>query len=823
MKEEVRPAVGFPVQVQDLNHQPQIYYEDDPQISGFPMERSPERVQQEQQQPFRPPSNDDTYEEQPLCIEEDVERDQEFDQSSFQDGGNDGAEFQDSSPQQSPQRIEHTDSIRAPPPDTGEDPNERRSSSDTRSSSDSRSSELQVIKEQVKMIQQQHAYQIQMIHYLHWQLNLLTQQRQQNGIEQPAPPAAPPAQPVFNPITQLLSSNPGVLPPDPTRLAMAAMSNHSPNFAPSNVQHAFRRASISPPVAELPRAPQRPSEPQREIPQRPDANEAMLRAINQHRQHQEEHKQPNPFIFSQQQPTSIPEQVSAILRAKNLIPNRPEQHQPFAERPRPPQPLERIQNNQKAQDGAEEPFVKNQCRTCRRILSCPSALKLHYRTHTGERPYQCDLCSRAFTTRGNLRTHYSSVHRRELPPASSSGGSSVTKRGGSGKVDSHICPLCSSVFNDQIGLAQHMQMHAIVNKQQQQNLIMMKQKMLVTPQAAHSPYEQNEKSKSDSVVDLSSRRSNPTSPVRGEHSIKEGAHRSPIKPELGDFPNGIAEARHSYNALDLSNVSPGAVKPEPTENGLSDRYQQRSPVAKMASLKEGDTQRMVYPCGICFRQLDSEEDLKDHLMTHDGASSCDSPSSCNGSISSIQEPKGEMGEDARGVKRPLEIDESFQAPEAKRSMPRHWCNICKKQFSSASSLQIHTRTHTGEKPFICNVCLRSFTTKGNLKVHMGTHVWGAGGSRKGRRVSMDNPLMSTWMKNSSNTEQVAPSARPREPEVAASPSAAAIYQVRSACPRAHESRSGRGQWSSQPPSKSGFGCKISAAAAATTTTSSARR
>uniref|UniRef100_A0A672ZSN6 C2H2-type domain-containing protein n=1 Tax=Sphaeramia orbicularis TaxID=375764 RepID=A0A672ZSN6_9TELE len=47
----------------------------------------------------------------------------------------------------------------------------------------------------------------------------------------------------------------------------------------------------------------------------------------------------------------------------------------------------------------------NECIICHRILSCQSALRMHYRTHTGERPYQCKLCSRAFTTKGNLKTH----------------------------------------------------------------------------------------------------------------------------------------------------------------------------------------------------------------------------------------------------------------------------------------------------------------------------------------------------------------------------------------------------------------------------------
>lgn len=52
----------------------------------------------------------------------------------------------------------------------------------------------------------------------------------------------------------------------------------------------------------------------------------------------------------------------------------------------------------------------NQCAICKRILSCQSALKMHYRTHTGERPFQCRICSRAFSTKGNLKTHMS-IHR----------------------------------------------------------------------------------------------------------------------------------------------------------------------------------------------------------------------------------------------------------------------------------------------------------------------------------------------------------------------------------------------------------------------------
>lgn len=53
---------------------------------------------------------------------------------------------------------------------------------------------------------------------------------------------------------------------------------------------------------------------------------------------------------------------------------------------------------------------------------------------------------------------------------------------------------------------------------------------------------------------------------------------------------------------------------------------------------------------------------------------------------------------------------------------KHQCRYCDKVFGSDSALQIHIRSHTGERPFRCNMCSSSFTTKGNLKVHYQRHT-----------------------------------------------------------------------------------------------------
>lgn len=83
----------------------------------------------------------------------------------------------------------------------------------------------------------------------------------------------------------------------------------------------------------------------------------------------------------------------------------------------------------------------NQCVICHRVLSCQSALKMHYRTHTGERPFKCKICGRAFTTKGNLKTHFG-VHRSK-PPL---------------RVQ-HSCPICQKKFTNAVVLQQHIRMH----------------------------------------------------------------------------------------------------------------------------------------------------------------------------------------------------------------------------------------------------------------------------------------------------------------------------------------------------------------------------
>lgn len=53
----------------------------------------------------------------------------------------------------------------------------------------------------------------------------------------------------------------------------------------------------------------------------------------------------------------------------------------------------------------------------------------------------------------------------------------------------------------------------------------------------------------------------------------------------------------------------------------------------------------------------------------------------------------------------------------------HQCHTCLKCFPSASKLQRHTMTHTGQRPFDCEMCGKRFRQKTHLRVHCRTHLW----------------------------------------------------------------------------------------------------
>ncbi|EAT35580.1 AAEL012263-PA, partial [Aedes aegypti] len=392
------------------------------------------------------------------------------------------------------------------------------------------------------------------------------------------------------------------------------------------------------------------------------------------------------------------------------------------------------------------------CEICPAAFKKSSHLKQHIKSHYGLKGNRCGICNKTFTTSHTLKVHCNShsqnshLHYKcDQCSASFSLQSSLRRhqKHHDNPDRSYSCPYCKRVFKWFQNCKTHMKNnHSEVTDQQDPIAFFSHKSTSNTEQLEIT--EQNEPELAEEmIIDVSNLPSNVS--ILDISNLTNCIVR--IDDQLYELPVQIGTEFPLHEETDLTemitkNATGGTVQSEgeilKLNNSEDSLFQYMEEVRqedevettavseektdhvsqklkpkerKIPNTTEQDLFEEViedgkkkYGCKGCRKVFKKPVDLRRHIRTHTG----ERPFRCDKCAKSFT-LKAVLGA-------------HLKTHELQREMIPCPEKDCGSRFSSKSSLELHRRIHTGDRPFQCGVCRLTFRTSGHAQAHMTSHA-----------------------------------------------------------------------------------------------------